>query len=70
MGPSLAGYGGVARAGARRVSSGKVSFFLIGAAATGIYTLALPDALPVVPTEPEAAQKLLGPMGSLGLCEN
>ena len=70
MGPSLAGYGGVARAGARRVSSGKVSLLRIGEDVWSWFPAAETTSQAAVPTEPEAAQTLLGPMGSLELGEN
>ena len=86
MGPSLAGYGIVARAGARRVSSGKVSLLRIGedvwswfqaaettSQAADIWSWIQAAETPsqaAVPTEPEAAQSLLGPMGNLGRGEN
>ena len=70
MGPSLSGYGGVARAGARRVSSGKVSLLRIGVDVWSWFQAAETTSQAAVPTEPEAAQTLLGPMGSRGLGEN
>ena len=70
MGPSLAGYGGVARAGARRVSSGKVSLLREGEDVWSWIKAAETTSQAAVPTEPEAAQTLLGPMGSIVLDEN
>ena len=69
MGPSLAGYGGVARAGARRVSSGKVSLLRIGEDVWSWFPAAETTSQAAVPTEPEAAQTLLGLMGRMGLGE-
>ena len=70
MVPSLAGYGGVARAGARRVSSGKVSLLRIGEDVWSWFPAAETTSQAAVPTEPEAAQTLLGPMLPIGPEEN
>ena len=70
MGPSLAGYGGVARVWACRVSSGKVSLLRIGEDVWSWFPAAETTSQAAVPTEPEAAQNLLGLMGSIGLGEN
>ena len=70
MGPSLAGCGGVARAGARRVSSGKVSLLRIGEDVWSWFPAAETTSQAAVPKEPEAAQTLLGTMGSTGPGEN
>ena len=70
MGPYLAGYGGVARAGARRVSSGKVSILHIGEDVWSRFPAAETTSQAAVPTEPEAGKMLLGPKGSRGLGEN
>ena len=70
MGPSLAGYGGVARASAHRASSCEISFLREGEDAWSWFPAAEPTSQAAVPTEPEAAETLLGPMGSLGLGEN
>ena len=70
MGPFLAGYGGVASASANRASSVQISHLREG---EDIWcSLQAPETTSqaAVPTEPEAAQTLLGPMGSLGLGEN
>ena len=70
MGPSLAGYGGVARAGARRVSSGNVSLLRIGEDVWSWFPAAETTSQAAVPMEPEVDKTILGPMGSLGLGEN
>ena len=70
MGPSLAGYGGVARASAHRVSSGQISLLCEGEDAWIWFQAVETTSQAAVPTEPEAAQTLLGDMGSLGLGEN
>ena len=70
MGPSLAGYGGVARVGARRVSSGKVSLLRIGEDVWSWFPAAETTSQAAVPTEPEAAQKVLGPSGAEGYVRN
>ena len=70
MGPSLAGYGGVARVGACRVSSGKVSLLRIGEDVRSWFPAAETTSQTAVPTEPEAAQNLLGLMGSIVLDDN
>ena len=70
MGPSLAGYGGVARASANRASSVEISHLHEGEDVWSWFQAAEPTSQAAVPTEPEAAQTLLGPMGSLELGEN
>ena len=70
MGPSLAGYGGVARANAPRASSGQISLLREGEDVWSWFPAAETTRQAAVPTEPEAAQTLLGPMGNLGLGEN
>ena len=70
MGPFPAGYGGVATAGARRVSSGKVSLLRIAEDVWSWFPAAETSSQAAVPTEPEAAQSLLGPMGSIDIGEN
>ena len=66
----LAGSEGVARARANRASSGLISFLCEGEDAWSWFPNAETTRQAVVPTEPEAAQTLLGPMGSRGLGEN
>ena len=61
---------GVARARAGRASSGKVSLLHIGEDVWRWIKVAETTSQAAVPTEPEAAQNLLGPMGSIGLGEN
>ena len=70
MGPSLAGYGGVARVWACRVSSGKVSLLRIGEDVWSWFPAAETTSQTAVPTEPEAAQTIRGPMGNKCLGEN
>ncbi|RXF27487.1 hypothetical protein EG857_14945 [Enterococcus faecalis] len=70
MGPSLAGYGWVARASAHRASSCQISLLREGEHVWSWFQAAETTSQAAVPTEPEAAQTLLGPMGSLGLGEN
>ena len=70
MGPSLAGYGGVAMARAHRTSSGQISLLREGEDVWSWFPAAETTSQAAVPTEPEAAQTLLGPKGSLGLGEN
>ncbi len=69
MGPSLAGYGGVARASAIRASSCQIRLLREGEDVWSWFTAAETTSLEEVPTEQEAAQTLLGPMGILGLGE-
>ena len=69
MGPSLAGYRGVARASANRASSVQISHLREGEDVWSWTKAAETTSQAAVPTEPEAAQTLLGPMGSLGLGE-
>ena len=70
MVPSLAGYGVVARASEHRASSGQISLIREGEYAWSWFPAAETTRQAAVPTEPEAAQTLLVPMGSLGLGEN
>ena len=70
MGSSLAGYGGVARASANRASSVQISLLREGEDVWSWIKAAETTSQAAVPTEPEAAQTLLGPKGSLGLGEN
>ena len=70
MGPSLAGYGGVARASANRASSVQITLLREGEDVWSWIKAAETTSQAAVPTEPEAAQTLLGPMWSLGLGEN
>ena len=70
MGPPLAGHGGVARVWACRVSSGKVSLLRRGEDVWSWFPAAETTSQTAVPTEPEAAQNLLGLIGSIGLGEN
>ena len=70
MGRSLAGSGGVARDSAHRASSGQISFLREGEDVWSWFPNAETTRQAVVPTEPEAAQNLLGHMGSRGLGEN
>ena len=70
MGSSLAGYGGVDRARANSASSCQISLLREGEHVWNWFQAAETTSQAAVPTEPEAAQTLLGPMGSLGLGEN
>ena len=70
MGPSLRGYGRFARASEHRASSGQSSLRREGEHVWGWFRAAETTSQAAVPTEAEAAQTLLGPMGSLGLGEN
>ena len=70
MGPSLAGYGWVAMASAPRASSGQISLLQEGVEVWSWFQAAETTSQEEVPTEQEAAQTLLGPMGILGLGEN
>ena len=70
MGPSLAGYGWVAKVSAYRASSGQISPLREGVHVWSWFQAAETASQAAVPTEPEAAQSLLGRMGSLGLGEN
>ena len=70
MGPSLAGFGGVARASAHRASSGEFSLLREAEDFWSWFPAAETSRQTAVPTEPEAAQTLLGTVGSLGLGEN
>ena len=70
MVPSLAGYVGVARASEHSASSGQISLLGEGEEAWSWFPAAETTSQAAVPTEPEAAQTLLGPKGSRGLGEN
>ena len=70
MGPSLAGQGWDPRASAHRASSGQISLLREEEDACSWFPAAETTIEAAVPTEPEAAQTLLGPMGSRGLGEN
>ena len=69
MGPSRAGYGWVARASAHRASSGQISLLCEGKDVWSWFPAAETTSQAAVPTEPEAAQSILGHMASLGLGE-
>ena len=69
MGPSLAGYGVVARGSEHRAYSGQISLLNEREDAWSWFPAAETTSQAAVPTEPEAAQTVLGPMGSLGLGE-
>ena len=66
MGPSLAGYGWVARASAHRASSGQISLLGEGEHVWGWFRSAETTSQAAVPREAEAAQTRLGPMGAYG----
>ena len=70
VGPSGAGDGWVARASAHRAYSGQISLLREGDDVWSWFPAAETTSQVAVPTEPEAAQTLLGPKGSLGLGEN
>ena len=70
MVPSLACYGWVTKASAHMASTGQISLLREGEDAWSLFPAAESSSQAAVPTEPEAAQTLLGPMGSLGLGEN
>ena len=70
MGPSLAGYGGVARASANEALPCQISLLREGEDIWCSFQAPETTSQAAVPTEPEAAQTLLGPMGSIGLGEN
>ena len=70
MAPSLASFGWVAMASAPRASSGQISLLHEGEDVWSWFQAAETISQAAVPTEPEAAQTLLGPMGSIGLGEN
>ena len=68
--PSLAGYGGVARASEHRASSGQIILLREREDAWSWFEAAETTNQAAVPSEPEEAQPLLGIMGSIGLVEN
>ncbi|MVD59746.1 hypothetical protein D9R18_19685 [Proteus mirabilis] len=70
MGPSLACSAWVARACQKMDSSCQISLLGEGEDVWSWFLAAETTSQAAVPTEPEAAQTLLGPMGSLGLGEN
>ena len=70
MGPTLAGYGWVDRASAHRAFSCHLILLREGEDLWSWFPAAETTSQAAVPTEPEAAQTLLGPMGRLGLGEN
>ena len=69
MGPSLRGYGRFARASEHRASSGQIILLREREDAWSWFDAAETTRQAAVPTEPEAAQTLLGPMGSIRLGE-
>ena len=70
MGPSLAGGGWGAGASAHKAFSDPIRLLREGEDVWSWFPAAETTSQAAVPTEPEAAQTLLGPMGSLGLGEN
>ena len=68
--PDLAGSGGFARARANRASSCQIRLLREGEDVWSWFPAAETTSQAALPTEPEAAQYLLGPMGCLGLGEN
>ena len=70
MGPSLAGFGGVARASVHRASRVQISRLREGEDVWSWFQAAETTSQAALPMEPEAAQTLLGLMGNLGLSEN
>ena len=69
MGPSQAGYRWVARGSEHRASSRQISLLREGEYAWSWFPAAETTSQAAVPTEPEAAQTIHGPMGSQGLGE-
>ena len=70
MCPSQPGYSFAARASANRASSCQISLLHEGEHVRSWFQAADTTNPAAVPMEPEAAQPLLGPMGSIGLGEN
>ena len=70
MGPSLDGYGGVVMARANRASSCQISLLEKGEDVWSWFQAAETTSQAAVPTEPEAAESLIGPMGNRGVGEN
>ena len=70
VGPTLSGYGWVDTASAHRAFSCHRILLREGEDAWSWVPAAETTSQAAVPTKPEAAQTLLGPMGSLGLGEN
>ena len=68
--PSLAGYGWDTRASANRASSCQISLLREGEDVWSWFPAAETTSQAAVPTEPEAAHTLLGPMGKIALGEN
>ena len=70
MGPSLADSGGVVRARVNRAFACQIILLREGEDVWNGFQSTETTSQVAVPKEPEAAQSLLGPMGSLGLWEN
>ena len=70
MGPFPVGYEWVARANVNKALPFKIRLLREGEDVWCWFQAAETLRQAAVPTEPEAAQSLLGPMGSLGLGEN
>ena len=70
MVPSRDGYGWVVKASAHRASSYQISLLCEGEHVWSGFNAEETTRHAAGPTEPEAAQTLLDPMGSLGLDEN
>ena len=70
MGPSLAGYGGVARARANRAASCQISILREGEDIWSWFQAAETISQAAVPTEPLASHSLLGPKVNTGLGVN
>jgi len=64
VGPSVAGYGGVARARANRAFSCQISLLREGDDVWSWFPAAETTSQAAVPKEPEAAQSLLGVWGA------
>ena len=69
MGSSLAGYGWVSKASAHKASSCQIRLLREGEDVFSWLQAAETTSQAPVPTEPEAAQTLLGPKESIGLGE-
>ena len=70
VGPFQAGYKWVARASAHRASSGQIRLLREAEDVWSWFPAAETTSQAAVPTEPEVAQTLLGPMRILGLGDN
>jgi len=70
VGASLAGYGWVAGASANRAASCQISLLRQGEHVSSWFQPAETTSQAAAPREPEAAQTLLGPMGSIELGDN